>query len=815
MAGITQFFKPAPKKDTKEEPQRKKRIIEISEDEDDGSESVAQPAKKKAKAQSESSSYFDGKKGTCDTKAIPVKQEIKEGGDGGDIVMSQRKRTAKAPTKTATKTKAATKTKSNVKDEDEDFAPIEDTKSSTTEKKPSKRAGFYNMMHRAPPSALGSRPKPVGKSGCLAGMTFVLSGEFETITKEDISDIIKTYGGRVTSAVSGKTTYLLRGRDAGESKLAKAKSLKTKIMDEDGFYDIVQSSTGDTQSSGAPVEPVKSIAAKPTSKAKAPVRKQTESMAGNTSGDTLWTEKYKPKSIGGIIGNKSSVEKLSTWLAEWQSNLKKGFPDSGEGMSSYRSVLISGPPGVGKTTASQILAKEHGYKVLEYNASDTRNKKILEELISETTFNRSMTEFFQSDASVKGAKTKKSSSVNGKVVLIMDEVDGMSGGDRGGSAELARLIRSTKVPIICVCNDSRSDKVKPLLKVCFETKFTRTPARSLRPMLMKIAEKEHLQIEPNALDELVSLTGNDIRQIINILSTYRLSSDDMKYGDAKTIGTQNQKYSQISLFDIPLKLLSGSAWHHPVINQLSDVYFHDYSLANLMVYENYTKSSPTKARKWNTTGNPKETECLEMDLIAKAANAITEGDLVDHRISRKQEYSLMPVHSVLSCVRPAYYAEGSLAGNRIGFPLWLGQNSKTTKNKRLLANVQNKLRTKATVDLSEVRQHYVPALTVNLFTDIMNGQYDKAMDTMDFYYLDRENLETLSDLALTPKSGMDALNANAKRNFNKAYKKRSHPMLFELSDTKPLKSKSKAPAEDLEGVIFNVEPSVDETDDDE
>lgn len=50
-------------------------------------------------------------------------------------------------------------------------------------------------MNRAPPSALGSRPKPVGKSGFLDGQTFVLSGEFETITKEDISDLIKTYGG--------------------------------------------------------------------------------------------------------------------------------------------------------------------------------------------------------------------------------------------------------------------------------------------------------------------------------------------------------------------------------------------------------------------------------------------------------------------------------------------------------------------------------------------------------------------------------------------------------------------------------------------
>lgn len=51
------------------------------------------------------------------------------------------------------------------------------------------------MMNRAPPSALGSRPKPVGKDGCLTDMVFVISGEYETMTKDSIKDIIKTYGG--------------------------------------------------------------------------------------------------------------------------------------------------------------------------------------------------------------------------------------------------------------------------------------------------------------------------------------------------------------------------------------------------------------------------------------------------------------------------------------------------------------------------------------------------------------------------------------------------------------------------------------------
>ena len=60
-----------------------------------------------------------------------------------------------------------------------------------------------------------------------------------------------------------------------------------------------------------------------------------------------------------------------------------------------------------------------------------------------------------------------------KTVLIMDEVDGMSGGDRGGVQELIAIIQKSRVPIICICNDKYDQKLKSLLKYCVELGFVK------------------------------------------------------------------------------------------------------------------------------------------------------------------------------------------------------------------------------------------------------------------------------------------------------------------------------------------------------
>ncbi len=73
----------------------------------------------------------------------------------------------------------------------------------------------------------------------LEGQTFVLTGTLSALTREEASEAIETLGGKVASAVSSKTTYLVVGKEPG-SKLEKARKLGVKTLEENEFLKLVK-----------------------------------------------------------------------------------------------------------------------------------------------------------------------------------------------------------------------------------------------------------------------------------------------------------------------------------------------------------------------------------------------------------------------------------------------------------------------------------------------------------------------------------------------------------------------------------------------
>jgi replication factor C subunit 1 len=101
------------------------------------------------------------------------------------------------------------------------------------------------------------------------------------------------------------------------------------------------------------------------------------------------------------------------------------------------------------------MAKHLGFSCHVINASDKRSKNVIESLLKDLCANSTIDHL-----------------KNQKTVIVMDEVDGVSGSsDRGGIAALIKIIKVSKMPIVCIANDHTSRKIVSLLSQCMDIRF--------------------------------------------------------------------------------------------------------------------------------------------------------------------------------------------------------------------------------------------------------------------------------------------------------------------------------------------------------
>ena len=88
---------------------------------------------------------------------------------------------------------------------------------------PKDASGKYNFnlhaANTAPPAAAGTKEIPIGANNCLAGLSFVFTGQNQTLGRDEGTALVKRYGGKVMSAPSKKTSFVVLGTDAGPKKL--------------------------------------------------------------------------------------------------------------------------------------------------------------------------------------------------------------------------------------------------------------------------------------------------------------------------------------------------------------------------------------------------------------------------------------------------------------------------------------------------------------------------------------------------------------------------------------------------------------------
>lgn len=649
------------------------------------------------------------------------------------------------------------------------------------------------------PAAQGTVPPPEGAENCLAGMTFVFTGVLDTLSRDEAQNIVKRYGGKVTSAPSSKTSYVVAGSDAGPKKIETIKKLGIKMVGEEGFRKIIESMPANGGDSKAAAENAKKKAeAEQKMKAEAAEmerkekerHKQAESEAAKAQkargidgpvkkvprlDDRLWVDKYAPDTLTAVCGNKGLVEKLQNWLHNWPKRKKYGFKQAGpDGSGIYRAAMLHGPPGVGKTTAAHLVAKLEGYDVVESNASDTRSKKLVEVGLRGILDTTSLNGFFAGDG--KKVDTKKQ-----KLVLIMDEVDGMSAGDRGGVGAMAAVAKKTNIPIILICNDRKLPKMKPFDFVTADFPFRRPTVDMIRSRIMTICYREGMKLPTPVIDAIIEGSHGDIRQIINMISTIKLDKKQVDHTGGKQMSKAWEKHAILKPWDIVSQILRPEMFSQSSSKTLNDkieLYFNDHEFSYLMLQENYLKT-----RMSQTNGLAGRKESLKaLELAEQAAESISDGDLVDRMIhGSQQQWSLMPTHAVFSFVRPASYVYGNF-GAQVGFTSWLGNNSKQGKLSRYVKEIQGHMRLRASGDRHEIRQQYLPALwdkTVRVLRDNGKESAQNVIDFMDSYYLTRDDFDAMMELGLGPMDQEHVkIESQTKAAFTRLYNSQAHPMPF-------------------------------------
>jgi len=260
-------------------------------------------------------------------------------------------------------------------------------------------------------------------------------------------------------------------------------------------------------------------------------------------------------------------------------NILRDYSNKCKDINFKKGIYIYGSPGCGKTRFITDILKEIEYDMIKYDAGDVRNKSLIDTITSDNIASYNVLEMM--------SKRKK------QIAVVMDEIDGMNNGDKGGITSLIKLIRQKKTkkqrlehhsanPIICIGNYNMDKKIRELMKVChtFELRLpTDIQIRKILetmkniPVSLKPKIVEYIQGDLRKLifikkihDKNPSLLNDDTINTIFHMKSY---NEDSKHITAQLMNTPIPLSQHNLIMNETDRTIIALLWHENIVDPIS------------------------------------------------------------------------------------------------------------------------------------------------------------------------------------------------------------------------------------------------------
>lgn len=372
-------------------------------------------------------------------------------------------------------------------------------------------------------------------------------------------------------------------------------------------------------------------------------RKSKNTIMENSKGETATLTLPLESRRGGdnidineILNREQIFKEITDILNTFEKNCKN--------VNFKKGIYIYGSPGCGKTRFVLHLLSHLNYDIIKYDAGDIRNKTLIDNITCNNISTRNVLEMMN-------GKVKK-------IAIMMDEIDGMNNGDKGGITSLIKLIRQKKTkkqklenvsltPIICIGNYCIDKKIKELMKVCnvFELK---TPTR---PQIKTILERNILLANTHKTTIPATVRGGIPPTLMNLMLDY-IQGDLLKLDFIVGLYNKNPELLNEDILTTIFKLKSynydAKKITREILNSPKSMENHttfmndtDRTIVGLLYHENIVDSLD------NVVKDDPKMENVACDFYLKTLDNICYADYIDRITFQNQIWIFNELSSMI------------------------------------------------------------------------------------------------------------------------------------------------------------------------